>query len=620
MKSGALADVLSEFARTMVTDFPIQGILDHLVQRIVEIMPITAAGVTLISPSLDPRYIAASNQSALRFERLQTELGEGPCVASYRSGDAVSVPDLRDEQRFPGFTRSALAAGLLAVFTFPLRHGHAQLGALDLYRDTPGPLSTGSLRAAQTLADVAAAYLINAQARADLQDASDQSREAALHDALTGLPNRTLILERLEHAFLRARRSGKTSAVFFIDLDDFKSVNDTHGHRIGDELLIAVAERLTGALRPGDTLGRLSGDEFVILCEDLDDPAQAVAIAGRSHAAMADPFMLAGTALTISASIGIAFTRGDDDASEQLIHDADVAMYHEKHRGRAGPGILELREVHLRAHQDGLARALTAAAARGELHLAYQPIVATAGGELRGVEALVGWTHPSRGSVPSSVFIPFAEQSGSILELGRWVLEQACQDRERWQASDELELLVNVSAHQFMSAGFVRSVASVLAATGTDPAGLTLEVTESIFVRDVERTRIVLGELKAIGVKLALDDFGTRYSSLSRLMELPMDTVKIDRSFIANLRREPDGHPVVSSIIQLAHGLGMSVIAKGVETAEQHHTLTGLGCDSCQGYYLARPMTAASLQALTEHRAGRSDPLLPTSSRASAVS
>ena len=614
MKSEALADVLSEFARTMVTDFPIQGILDHLVRRIVEIMPITAAGVTLISPGLDPRYIAASNGSALRFEQLQTELGEGPCVAAYHSGDAISVPDLRDEQRFPGFTPSALEAGLMAVFTFPLRHGDVQLGALDLYRDTPGPLSTVSLRAAQTLADVAAAYLINAQARADLQDASDQSREAALQDALTGLPNRALIMERLDHAFLRGQRSGKTSAVFFIDLDDFKTVNDAYGHRVGDELLVEVAGRLTGVLRPGDTLARLSGDEFVILCEDLDDPAQADAIAVRAHAAMRDPFVLAGAELNISASIGIAFTGRDDDAPEQLIHDADVAMYRKKHRGRAGQEILDLREVHLAAHQAGLSRALPGAAARGELHLAYQPIVTAAGGQLRGVEALLRWTHPSRGAVPSSVFIPFAEQSGRIVEIGRWVLEQACKDRQRWQPhrSDELELSVNVSAHQFMSAGFVDTVASTLATASTDPSLLTLEVTESIFVRDSERALIVLGEVKALGVKLALDDFGTGYSSLSRLMQLPIDTVKIERAFIANLRREPAGHPLVTSIIQLAHALGMTVVAEGVETADQHHTLTGLGCDFCQGYYFARPMSASSLEALIEHRAGGSYPLLPT--------
>src|SRR5665213_2136233 len=258
-----LSDVLSEFARTMLKDFPIQGILDHLVCRIVDIMPVTGAGVTLISPGREPHYVAASDKAALRFEKLQTELDEGPCLAAYHSGEAISVPDLSREARFPRFSQRALSAGLVAVFTFPLRHEDRQLGALDLYRDTPGALSTVDLRTAQTLADVAAAYLINAQARSDLQDSSDQSREAALHDPLTGLPNRVLMLEFLEHAFRSSRRSGKTSAVFFIDLDRFKQVNDTYGHQAGDALLVAVGDRLTGVLRPGDSLARLSGDEFV---------------------------------------------------------------------------------------------------------------------------------------------------------------------------------------------------------------------------------------------------------------------------------------------------------------------------------------------------------------------
>jgi diguanylate cyclase (GGDEF)-like protein len=615
MKSEALSDVLREFARTMVTDFPIQGILDHLVRRIVEIMPVTAAGVTLISAGLDPRYVAASNGSALLFEQLQSELGEGPCLAAYHTGQAISVPDLRAElQRFPNFSPAALEAGLIAVFTFPLRHGDVQLGALDLYRDLAGPLSPDAFRAAQTLADVAAAYLINAQARADLQDATDQSREAALHDPLTGLPNRALMLERLDHAFLRGRRSGKTSAVFFVDLDDFKTVNDTFGHRVGDELLVAVAERLTGVLRPGDTLARLSGDEFVILCEELDSPSQADVIAARSHAAMTEPFVLAGGEVVITASIGIAFTGRGADAPEQLIHDADVAMYRTKHHGRGGQEILDLRRLHLAEHQAGVARALPGAAERGELHLVYQPIVTTTHGHMTGVEALLRWTHPSRGAVPSSVFIPVAEQSGRIVEIGRWVLEQACRDRHRWQTqrSDELAMSVNVSVHQFMSAGFVDTVASALATGSTDPSLLTLEVTESVFVRDGERARIVLGELKSIGVKLALDDFGTGYSSLNRLMRLPIDTVKLERSFIADLRDEPAGHPVVTAIIQLAHGLGMTVIAEGVETAEQHRTLAELGCDFCQGYYFARPMTATSIGALIEHRSDRINPILPT--------
>ena len=271
----------------MVTDFPIQGILDHLVERIVDILPVTAAGVTLIAPGSDPHYIAASNDAALRFEQLQTELGEGPCVDAYHTGIAIAAPDLSHETRFRRFSPRAVDAGLAAVFTFPLHRGALRLGALDLYRDTPGPLSPESMRAAETLADVAAAYIVNAQAREDLQDSSDRSREAALHDALTGLPNRVLLLERIAHAFQRAQRSNKTLAVFFVDLNRFKEVNDSYGHDVGDELLVAVTARLTEILRPGDTLARLSGDEFVILCEDFDDATQAEPVARRIDAALA---------------------------------------------------------------------------------------------------------------------------------------------------------------------------------------------------------------------------------------------------------------------------------------------------------------------------------------------
>jgi GAF domain-containing protein len=243
-----LSDVLAEFARNMVTDFPIQAILDRLVERIVDVLPITAAGVTIISPGARPRYVAASDHNAMKYEHLQTELREGPCVLAYQSGDAVTVADLRYEDRFPSFVPRALESGLAAVFTFPLRHGDVQLGALDLYRDTPGKMSGAAMSAAQTLADVAAAYLLNAQARDDLQDSSERSRMSALHDGLTGLPNRVLLLERLDHALLRSRRSGKDMALIFVDLDNFKAVNDTHGHGIGDELLVAVGERLSAML------------------------------------------------------------------------------------------------------------------------------------------------------------------------------------------------------------------------------------------------------------------------------------------------------------------------------------------------------------------------------------
>ena len=591
--------MLSEFARTMLKDFPIQGILDHLVQRIVDIMPVTAAGVTLISPELQPRYVAASDEAALRYERLQTELGEGPCVTAYRTGEAVSVPDLRSETRFPGFTQQARDAGLAAAFTFPLRHEDVQLGALDLYRDTPGALSASEMSTAQTLADVAAAYLINAQARSDLQDSSDQSREAALHDPLTGLPNRVLMMEFLEHTFRGSRRPGKASAVFFIDLDRFKQVNDTYGHQAGDALLIAVADRLTGVLRPGDSLARLSGDEFVVLCEDLDGPSQAAAIAHRVDTALALPFVLPGVEVRVTASIGIAFTDEGTPGPEELLQNADRAMYRMKQQRPGTHEVLDPRALHLAGYQAGLARGLPGADARGEMHLEYQPIVNTADGDIVDVEALLRWTHPERGLVSPTVFIPFAEQSGQIIDLGRWVLEQACSARDAWE--EHVALSVNVSAHQFMSAGFAEVVAGVLARTSTDPRLLTLEVTESVFVRDQDRALVVLDELKDIGVRLALDDFGTGYSSLGYLNTLPIDTIKVDHTFIAKLSPHPHSQRIVSAIIGLGHSLGMRVVCEGVETAEQHHRLTELGSDSCQGFYLAKPMSAARLPGFIHH-------------------
>ena len=613
MARDELSDVLSEFAQTMVTNFPIQKILDHLVKRIVDIMPITSAGVTLIAPGLQPRYVAASDESALRFEMLQTELGEGPCLATYNTGEAIAVANLNGENRFPRFTPRALEAGLTAVFTFPLRHEDVRLGALDLYRGTAGALTEELMSTAQTLADVAAAYLINAQARADLQDSSDQSREAALHDALTGLPNRVLLLQLLAHAFRGARRSGKSSAVFFVDLDQFKEINDTHGHQVGDELLVAVADRLTGLLRPGDSLARLSGDEFVILCEELDDPSQADPIAVRLDTELSRPFVLARMEVNITASIGIAFTGNGNDVPEDLLHDADLAMYRSKHDGARAAGVLDLRELHLAGHQAGLASGLRGAAGRGELHIEYQPIVGAVDGRLTGVEALLRWTHPNRGVVSPTVFIPFAEQSGQIVELGRWVLERAWSDHHAWQTPDpsDIGMSVNVSAHQFMSAGFAATVAAVLDSASADPALLTLEVTERVFVRDEKRALVVLAQLKRLGVKLALDDFGTGYSSLGYLNTLPIDTIKLHQSFISKLTDDPGSHTIVTSIIGLAHGLGMTVVCEGIETAEQHQRLMKLGADFCQGFYFARPMPAPMLDALIRQQSAESTPRLP---------
>jgi diguanylate cyclase (GGDEF)-like protein len=588
-----LSGVLSEFARTMVTDFPIQAILDRLVERIVEVLPVTAAGVTLISASAQPRYVAASNGSALLFEQLQTELGEGPCLEAYHTGRSVSVPDLAAEHRFAAFVARARHEGLAAVFTFPLRHGDGQLGALDLYRDTPGALDGAAMEAAQTLADVASAYLLNAQSRADLFESHARFRDTALHDGLTGLPNRALCLERLEHALLRGRRSGKSVAVFFADLDEFKAINDLHGHRAGDEVLVAVAKRLTGLIRPGDTLGRISGDEFVVLCEDLDDTSEVAAIAERIHEGLELPFVILGTELRVTASVGVAFSGHHDHIPEQILHRADTAMYRAKRRGGAGHEVLDLRENRSVNRQAELTYDLGGALSRSEFRLVYQPIVAMGSGQVVGVEALLRWAHPNRGTVAPAMFLPLAERSGLIAEIGRWVVAAALADRTSWSGGTSpgpAGLSLNVSVPELMSPGFAADVAGLLVAAGADPAAITLDVTERAFIQDGQRAMVVLSDLKQFGMSIALDDFGTGYSSLSHLQRFPIDVVKIDRSLVASLPTNRSSHSIVEALVGLCHKMGMTVTAEGVETAEQHEQLVSLDCDSCQGYHFARPM------------------------------
>jgi len=593
-----LSSVLSEFARTLATDFPIQGILDHLVERIVGVLPITSAGVTLITAGRAPKYISASDDDALRFERLQTRIGQGPCLEAFETGEPVAVPDLRLDHRFPDFAPKAVASGMAAVFTFPLRHSDGRLGALDLYRDTPGPMDRHNMSAAQTLADVAAAYLINAQAREDAESTADQFRHTALHDPLTGLANRLLLQERLEHAAQRARRSHTNAAILFVDLDRFKQVNDTHGHQVGDELLISVAQRLTGVVRPGDTLARVSGDEFVFLCEDLHGASDVEVLARRVDKAFAKPFVLDSTELSVTASVGVAFAGPDEKISDDLVVEADTAMYQAKRKGGAGHQAINSHENSLSSDSTSLEQDLRLAFAQGKLEVDYQPIVRSTNGIVVGVEALVRWTDPARGPVPAVSIISVAEQSNLISEIGGWVLERSCRDRARWLAKhpgEPLDLAVNVSTRQLMTPGFPTTVADVLTMTDTDPGALVLEMTEYILLEDSERAMTVLHDLKALGIRLALDDFGTGFSSLSYLRRLPIDIVKIDQGFIADIGRAPTGRAIAAAVTNLAHILGLIVTAEGVETEGQRDEIRTMGCEFAQGYFYARPMPATAI-------------------------
>jgi diguanylate cyclase (GGDEF)-like protein len=597
---GKLSAVLSEFARTVITDFPIQGILDHLVDKIVEILPITSAGVTLISAGTAPRYVAASDELALRFEQLQSELDEGPCLAAFESGEAVAIADLSTDDRFPKFAPAALAEGLAAAFTFPLCHGTRCLGALDLYRVTPGPLDQHDMDTAQTLADVAAAYLLNAQARDDARVTYGRLLHVSMHDPLTGLPNRLLFHERLEHAALTTQRSHANAAILFVNLDNFKLVNEIYGHDVGDQLLVAVAQRLGGVLRTGDTLAKFSGDEFVVLCEDLCDAIEVDSLAGSISESLVQPFRLTGVVLAVTASVGIAFAGPGQDISTELVDAADRAMYQAKRDKAKRNAAREIVDVRAKTadRRDRLEADVRAALTADELEVFYQPIVRIGGGLLSGVEALLRWTHPTRGPVSPMTIVAVAEQSDLIDDLGQWVLERACTDRAKWlhdNPATALNMTVNVSPRQLLHVGFGRMVTEILAKTSMDPAALVLEVTENVFVDDSDRVASVLRDLRALGMRIAIDDFGTGYSSLSYLTRLPIDIIKIDRCFITDTDTGP-GLTIVAAITDLAHDLGFAVIAEGIETQAQHHDIAALGCDSAQGYFYAKPMPASAIR------------------------
>jgi diguanylate cyclase (GGDEF)-like protein len=409
-------------------------------------------------------------------------------------------------------------------------------------------------------------------------------------------------------------------AVLFTDLDQFKMINDIHGHQVGDELLVAVANRLATHVRPGDTVARLSGDEFVILCEELSGQVEVDAIAARISATLAESFVLSSAEVHTTASIGIALADRGVHLAEKLLHEADLAMYQAKRKGGARHQLIDLVEQRLVEQRASLQRDLRGAYRGCELRMEYQPIVRTVDARIIGVEALLRWEHPSRGPVSPTMLIPLAEQTGLITEIGQWVLEQACRDLGAWHDhhhTDDLAVSINVSAHQLMSADFTATVEAVLLTTDTAPGLVTLELTESVFVRDSQRAIVVLNDLKRLGVILALDDFGTGYSSFSYLNRFPVDIVKIDQGFIANLGRDKSSHAIVSAVVTLAHDLNLTVGAEGVETVRQHDDVAALGCDACQGYYFARPMPAEAFDALMGQRVAGANPRLPVLASAS---
>ncbi|HEY0080636.1 MAG TPA: EAL domain-containing protein [Pyrinomonadaceae bacterium] len=445
-----------------------------------------------------------------------------------------------------------------------------------------------------------------------IQDITDRKRAEerllhdALHDALTGLPNRALFMDHLRLSVERARRSGaRQFAVLFLDLDRFKVINDSLGHMVGDQLLVGIARRLEKCLRPGDLVARLGGDEFTVLLEDIDNVNEATDIADRLQRELSRPFNLNGQEVFTTVSIGIAPSTIGHDRPENFLRDADTAMYCAKMLGKARHEVFD-KNMHARAmNQLQMETDLRRAVEREEFFVQFQPIVSLETGQIRCFEALVRWQHPERGLVPPVQFIPMAEETGLIIPLGRWVLIEACRQMREWQKKyprhPPLAISVNLSSKQFTQPDLLDQIKQALSETGLAPSSLKLEITESVVMENIDKATEMLKQLRALGVELSIDDFGTGYSSLSYLHRFPIDTLKIDRSFVTQMSDNDENTEIVRTIIMLARNLKMNVVAEGVETEQQLAQLISLGCGYGQGYYFSKPVDSEAVsQMLSE--------------------
>ncbi|WWT74153.1 EAL domain-containing protein [Lautropia mirabilis] len=441
------------------------------------------------------------------------------------------------------------------------------------------------------------------KANLQLESANEELRRRAFIDPLTGLPNRMLFEDRLLHAMQRydrdddsrARREPCKLAVLFVDLDGFKPINDMLGHAVGDEVLKEAARRLRTATRDSDTVARIGGDEFVLLAEDVSDVADCASLANRVIQVLAQPLEVQGHQVTLSGSVGVALYPEHGDRMK-LVQNADAAMYTAKRAGGNTYALFESRMNEGLQEQLSLQHDLRHALERGELQLHYQPKIDARLGRLQGVEALLRWHHPTRGMVGPNVFIPIAERFGLINGLGNWVIEESCRQMRVW--ADEglsMNVAINLSVHQLRTEELVPRIESALARYQVMPSQLLCEITESVAMEDIESTQRAFEALSRIGVYLSIDDFGTGYSSLSYLRQLPARQLKIDRSFVADIEVRPDARAIVGAVIQLAHQLGLRVVAEGVETEGQRDILLVLQCDELQGYLLARPMAVEAL-------------------------
>jgi len=585
-----LLERLSKIQSSIVSRRDLQEVLNAIVAGAHELLGDETVGLRLIDPE-DPQQLILVASAGIKPEIVErmhrSPLGLGAGGQAAAAGKLVVIEDYGgDERNLEAFA----ADGISSALAIPV-HEHGEV---------VGSLVVATHKAGRTYSQVEREMLLAfadhvSLALTDAKTVADAIHQA-LHDSLTELPNRQLLIDRLDHAQARAARAGSRVAVLFVDLDTFKNVNDTFGHAAGDVLLREAARRLLSCIRAADTAARFGGDEFVVLLEDVDSERVAH-VADRILDAMNEPFDIEGRELYIGASIGIAVGTGQND---DMLRNADLALYRAKAKGRGQKQVFEPQMHTAMVERIELEGALANALREHQLVLHYQPIFELATERLVGTEALIRWEHPVRGLLLPGEFIPVAEDSRLMAPLGRWVLATACAQaaawRDEYEFGTELTMAVNFSSAQFADAGVAGDVGRITAESGLDPERLVIELTETAFLRDTEAVTERMRELKQLGIRLAVDDFGTGNASLRHLASFPVDVLKVDRSFVARIGLDRRQTAIAGSIIRLGEDLGLTVIAEGIETDDQIAQLLALGCGFGQGFRLARPVPPEELR------------------------